>query len=256
MTVHVAKWNDRADPERNALIAERALPTTRTARKADQCAEINQSEGNNAGCAARDDTPQQLPKPLIFPRARLTRLDSETPSENTNHIRVKQRLSLTERNQQHSIGDISPHTREGKESLWRLRDDSVEVRDQRTAKSWETCAPMKQAEWAENIYDVFGGRGSQRLGSRVTVDEPLIHLRHQVGTSALQQQLRDQDMERIPRLAPAKASSMVRVPLTDPPSQPPNLTVLQAQLAVDVAHPAHSSLRNALRPIVPIGLSR
>jgi hypothetical protein len=239
----------RARPECSATRTKRADVASRAPRPANHRAQIDQSQRNGFRVSGRNNILDQVPEAVVIAWPRAGRADPEAACEHSDDVRIQQRPACPVCNDQYSVRDVTPYAGKRRQlglSLWHT---SLEARAQLAGQLRQARASVQETKRAEELDDVRFSSGRETRCVWVAVDETREHVRDKVCAGSLQQELSDQDVKRVARLAPGKLPPVLAEPCPHPATRPARVTL--AHGVRSVLHRLHRgpSVRRRLRAL-------
>lgn len=215
--------------ERSASIPQRASEAPGTPWQADNGTEVDEAQRELSAPSPREELYQESPERRVVARPRFVRRYAESPFQQTDYVRVEQRPSPSEGDDEHSVRNVAPDARQRTEIGFVAGDGAAVPLDQGARESRKTCASMEKTERTESVNDVRGVGDCQRMSVRVDLEEALERRRHEVRPSSLKQQLGNQDGVGIVRSTPGERSPLPLEPGEYAPTEPPPLRVIHGR---------------------------
>lgn len=206
--------------ERGAARAERTATATRTPSETHEGAQIDQTERDGRRVTVRNQAVDRQPQFWIITRPCPGRRHADRARKQANDVRIEQRPSLAESQEQYGVGYVPADTRKREQFRLLARHLAAEPLSQNASEVRQPSAPVRESEWPQNVHDFVRPRSRERPRIGIALEKPLIRDRDEIGPGPLQQQLSDQHLIGVPGATPRKVSPIPREPAADATPKP------------------------------------
>jgi hypothetical protein len=215
--------------KRRAATPERTHPAARPSREAHRCSEIDETECNSTWMASRSHALEQRPELSVVTRPGSSRPNTEAPIEESNHVRIEEGTRPVECDNKNRIRDVTADAWQRAQLFLLIGNGTSELSDQRPPRLQEAPASVQKPKGSQQLNELRRLGSRQRLRIRIRRDELGVDPRNQIRPRALEQQLGDEYLVRIPSAAPRKRAPVHVKPRTHAPTQPRDIFRVDAK---------------------------